>query len=133
MTKAPRQGSGSSGRELVQAVASRLGRTLKAIAIDARCQPSVLSESLAGTRNFALDWLLRQDDEFLTAFIEELATERRLTVQFKRAIVRTAAVRAFADAVDEILDRLAEDSPDWTPDRLLERATARLQLLEHAK
>ncbi len=70
--------------EFLQAVnetRTALGLSVEAMAINAGCPTSAMSEALAGkdSRNFAGPWLLAQGNEFIAKFNEIVARKRGLT------------------------------------------------------
>lgn len=75
---------------VIRRAMAKTGTSQKAFAIAARCTESELSEALNGRegRRFDADWLWRQDDAFVLAFLDEVTEARGLTPENKDAIRR---------------------------------------------
>ena len=66
----------------------------KAFCLDAGCTESEFSEAINAKpgRRFEVDWLWRQDDAFVIAFLDEVTETRGLTPENKHAIRRARIV-----------------------------------------
>lgn len=65
-----------------------LGLSVEAMAINAGCTTSAMSDALAGkdSRNFAGQWLLAQGDAFIAKFNETIERQRGLTQDAEDAL-----------------------------------------------
>lgn len=84
-------------KEILPVIRRAMGKTglsQKAMAIAARCTESELSEALNGRdgRRFDADWIWRQDDTFVVAFLDEVTETRGLTPENRNAIRRARIV-----------------------------------------
>ncbi len=79
---------------VIRRAMAKTGLSQKAMALTARCAESELSEALNGRdgRRFDADWLWRQDDAFVVAFLDEVTATRGLTPENKDAIRRARIV-----------------------------------------
>jgi len=84
---------------------STRGLSQKAFAITARCTESELSDALNGrdNRRFDVEWVWRQDDDFVIAFLDEVTAARGLTPENKSAVRR----RRIIELIDLLLQEMA--------------------------
>lgn len=95
----------SLGREAFREVKTALGRSQKALAIDAGVPESVLSEALNGTgRNFDVDWVLAQDNTFVTAWMRHVEAAKGLTPATRKRIK--------AERMAQLFDLLMQDEDE---------------------
>lgn len=71
---------------LIRAAATDCELSQKALALNAGCTESEMSDALAGRRNFALAWIWAQDDAFLLRFLELAMQARGLTPDAQKAV-----------------------------------------------
>jgi hypothetical protein len=66
----------------------------KAFCIDAECTESEFSEAINARpgRRFEVEWLWKQDDAFIIAFLDEVTEARGLTPENRNAIRRARIV-----------------------------------------
>lgn len=77
----------SLGRDAFKETKTALGRSQKALAIDAGVAESVLSEALNGIgRNFDVDWVLNQDNTFVATWIRHIEAAKGLTPATRKRI-----------------------------------------------
>jgi len=83
----------------------RLSKSIEAMAIDAECPVSSMSDALAGKdgRNFAGHWLIAQGDEFIATFNAVMDERRGLTPQAKKA----NKARLLAELLRQIVEEVA--------------------------
>lgn len=80
-----RMGANSVGRDAFEAVASALRRSQKELAISVGIPQSSLSDALkANGRHLSVDWILEQDDAFVSAWIDEVSRRKGLTPESRR-------------------------------------------------
>jgi len=74
---------------LLREVMSKTDTSQKALAINAERPESDISSalSLGGQRNFALEWLCDQDNQFIATFCDELLLARGITVESRRQLL----------------------------------------------
>jgi hypothetical protein len=88
---------------LIRDAARDCNLSQKALAINAGCTESELSDALSGRRNFAATWIWNQPDTFLLRFVELITAARGLTP----AAVREVRAARIAELVRLLLTEAA--------------------------
>ncbi len=84
---------------LIRSAAADCNLSQKALAINAGCSESELSDGLSGRRNFAAAWIWSQPDTFLLRFVELMTEARGLTP----AAVREVRANRIAELIRLLL------------------------------